>query len=312
MVDMVKVLVAKKEATYATDAAPTLADNAVLTRNFSSKPVEVDRLERNLDRGSFGASPSAPSNERQTVSYEVELAGSGAAGTAAAWMELAEGCGMEAPVLVAGVSATQRFAAAGAAQSSLTQHHWIGNQRRKMVGSRGTFSIDLTAGAYPFMALNFTGLIPAATPFDQNAPGAATLTRWKDPVEVNSDNTLLELDGYAVITRSLRLDANVGITMRNLIGSRYVRRGDHAVSGRLSVEAPSIAAKDYLSKLRTGARMALDVTHGVTAGNIIEIEATGAQITDISERDEDGLLMWDIDLLLTIGSGQDDLVLRAK
>lgn len=312
MVDMVKVLAAKKETTYGTDAAPTLADNAIVTRNFASQAVAVDQLERNLDRGSFGASPIAPSNERQTTSFEVELAGSGTAGVAPAWMELLEGCGMAAPTLTALTDATQIFAAAGAAQSSLTQHHWIGNQRRKMVGSRGSFSIDMAAGAYPFLAMNYTGIIPAATPFDVNSPSGAVLTRWKEPVEVNTNNTVLLLDGYAVITRSLRLDANIGITMRNLIGSRYVRRGDHAMSGRLSVEAPSIAAKNYLTTLRTGARVVLEVTHGLVAGNIIELEANYVQVTNIAEREEDGILMWDMDILLTIGTGTDDLIIRAK
>lgn len=314
MVDMVKVLAAKKEAAYATDALPTLAANAVLTRNFSSKPVEMDRLERNLDRGSFGASPSAPSNERQTVSYEVELAGSGAAGTAPAWMELLEGCGMAPPVVTAGVDVLQRFAAAGAAQGSLTQYHWKGDQRRKMVGSRGTFSIDFTVGAYPFITMNYTGIIPAFSPFDVNVPGVPVLTRWDDPLEVNVENTLLQLDSYAVIARSLRLDANVSGTMRNMIGSRYMRRGNHGVTGRLSVEAPSLAAKDYLSRLRSGARVGLDVSHGTGAGRIIELNAPRAQVVDIEERDEDGILMWDVQLLLTIDTQFDlpDLTIRAR
>ena len=119
MVDYVKVLAAKKEVTYATDAAPTLAANAIVTRNFSAKPVETDTLERNLDNRTFGAQPVAPANERQTISYEVELAGSGAAGTAAPWQELLEGCGFAPPVLTATIKAQQVMALAGTAQSSL-------------------------------------------------------------------------------------------------------------------------------------------------------------------------------------------------
>lgn len=311
MVDMVKVIAAKKEVTYGTDSAPTLAANAALVRNFQTKPVATDRLERNLERGSYGASPSAPSNERMEISYELECAGSGAAGTAPAWMEFLEGCGMAAPVLVATTSAEQKFAAAAALKSSLTQHHWIADQRRKMVGSRGSFTFDMTAGAYPFFGFTFTGLIPTATPFDTNAPAAPDFTRWKDPVEVNTNNTLLTLDGFAVVTRSLTINSNISIAMRNLIGSRYVRRGNHAAGGRLSVEAPALATKDYLARLRSGAVVVLEATHGTVAGNIVEIEAPQTQIIDISERDEDGVLMWDMDLLFTINSGTDDLVFRA-
>ncbi len=312
MVDMVKILASKKEAVYGTDAAPTLAANAIVTRNFAATPVEVDRLERNIDSGSFGATPTAPSNERQTIRFETEMAGSGAAGTAPAWMELLEGCGMAAPVIVAVTSATQAFAAASAAQSALTHYHWIGNQRRKMLGARGTFGFNWTAGAYPFLNYAFTGMLPAATPFDVNAPGAATIDRWIEPVECNIDNTLIELDGYACITRSLQVDANLNVTMRNLIGARYVSRGDHAVSAKLSIEAPSVATKNFLATLRSGARVDLSGTHGLVAGNIIEIGCAHTQVVTVAEREEDKKLMWDLDLLLTVGTGQQDLIIAAK
>lgn len=311
MVDAVKVLAAKKEAVYGTDAAPTLAANAILTRNFRASPLITNPLERNLDRGSFGATAILATNKRQELSYEVEVAGSGAAGTAPAWMELLEACGMAAPVLAPGTSATQRMAAANSAQSSLTQYHWMGDQRRKGLGARGTFTMDFTAGAYAFIGLNYTCLVPAVTPRDVNVPGAATIDRWIDPLEVNTDNTLLTLDGFAVITRSLTLNAGVGINLRNLIGSRYVNRGDHAITGRLVVEAPSMAAKDYLAALDNSSIMDLDLTHGVDAGNIVGVACAHTQITAINETEEDRKLMWEMDIRMNILAGQDDLVITA-
>ncbi len=117
---MFKTFSAKKETTYATDAAPTLAANAVLSRNLTGTPIAVDRNERNRDRAVRGRSKDAPTNARQTITYDLEIAGSGAAGTAPAWMEHLEACGMAAPVLTAGQNAEQRFAATNAALSSLS------------------------------------------------------------------------------------------------------------------------------------------------------------------------------------------------
>lgn len=312
MTDNVKTLIAKKEAVYGTHAAPTLAANTIVTRGFEARPVEVDPLARNLDTGGHGAMPDAPSNERQTMSYGVEMAGSGVAGTAPAWMELLEGCSMEAPALTVGTSAVQRFAAATAPKSSLTQDHWIGDQRHKGVGFRGNFSIDWTANAYAFLQLNYIGLITVATPFDVNVPGVADGTRWIQPPEINETNTLLMLDGFACITRSLRIDANIELAIRSLIGARYVNTGNHRATARLSIEAPSFTTKDYLTTLRTGARVELIATNGTEAGNIVEIVCAKAQITSITPRDEDGKLMWDLDLLLTVDAGQDDLIITAK
>lgn len=311
MVDAVKVLAVKKEVTYGTDAAPTLAANAVVTRNFRASPLITDPLDRNLDRGSYGSTAILATNERQEVSYELEVAGSGDPGVAAPFMEFLEGCGMAAPALVADTSATQRMAAANVPQSSLTQHHWMGDQKRIGVGGRGTFTMDFTAGAYPFIGLNYTLLVPKVDPRSVGAPVGANFDRWLAPVEVNSDNTLLELGGFALIARSFTLNAGVGINLRNLIGSRYVNRGDHGITGRLVVEAPSMAAKDFLASLSNSSIEPLGLTHGVEAGNTIGVSCAQTQITAINETEEDRKLMWEMDIRMNILAGQDDLVITA-
>lgn len=311
MVDWVAVVLAKKETTNGTDAVPTGALNAIVTRNFSGGLVETDRIDRNLDNGSYGASPSAPSNERRTFSYEVEIAGSGTAGTAAAWMELLEGCGMGAAVLTASTDAKQTFAAPGT-MTSLTHYDYLQDQRRKALGCVGTYQMDFTAGNYPFITLNWTGLLPAATPFDKSAPGATTLTRWKQPVEVNDANTDFLLDTYACKLKSWKCDAGVTVAMRNLVGSRYVRRGNHAVKSTLVIEAVDVATKDYISTLRNGSLVAFLLTHGITAGNIVEISSTKTQIVSIAESKEDDVVMWTIELSHTIDGGAADLQITAK
>ncbi|MGE4321768.1 MAG: hypothetical protein AB7E60_01910 [Sphingobium sp.] len=311
MVDAAKVLLGKKETTYATDAAPTGAANAILTRNFSTKPVESDRLERNLDQRIFGARASAATSQRRTMSFEVELAGSGAAGTAPPWMELLEACGMAAPVVTAGVSAAQGFAAPGAAASSLTLHDYMADQRRKTVGAVGTFSIDLTAGAYGFFGFQMTGLIPATAPFDKSAAPASTLTRWKQPQEVNVDNTTVSLDGYSCIMRSWRAEAGVDVALRNLVGSRYVRRGNHNLTSTLLIEAPDVATKDYIARLRANDLVAFGLTHGALAGGTTAFASPKVQIADIVESEENDILMWSLSLIHTVDGGSPDLTITA-
>lgn len=309
MVDAYKALLAKKEDTYGTYAAPTGAANAILTRNFSATPLELDQLDRKLDRPARGALPSAPSNPRQKMSFEVEFAGSGMAGTAPAWMELLQGCGMDAPTLTAGASAVQKFTAVGQPLSSLSTCHWVGDQRRKGIGARGDISsIDFTAGAYPFMQLALTGLLPP-NPFDVQAPGALDFTRFVQPLEFNTDNSEVLLDGYALATRYIRLQANAAVTVRNLVGINYVQRGNHGLKGKIMCEAPSLTDKDFFTSLRVGSLIPLAVTHGTVAGNIIKLDAANLQILGIADNDEDDVLMYELDVQLNINAGQDDLVI---
>lgn len=306
-----KLLLFKKEVTYGTDAVPTLANNAVLTRNFSSKPLAADRIARNLDRPVRGRSADATSNERQTMSYEIELAGSGAAGTAPGWMEHLEACGMLAPTLVAGEVADQKFASVGTALSSATAWYYRGSLLVKGVGWRGTFGMDFTAGAYPYAKFDMTGLL-GAVPHADAAPGAPTLDRWKDPVEVNTENTDVTIGGYAVVLRSLSIDANADIAIRNLVNGRYIQRGNHAATGRAVFELPTIAAQNYFARMQANAEVALQVIHGLVPGNIVQVYAPRLQVTDIELGEQNNVLEATMTFGLNVGATNDDLLISAK
>lgn len=314
MVETTKVLFLKKEGVYATDAAPTGALNARLTRNFTAKPVAVDRIERNLDRPVRGRSKDAASNARQTFGYELELAGSGAAGTPPAWMEDLELCGMAAPAIAAGASATQRFAAVGAALSSGTAYHWHGTQRRVGLGARGTFSFDFTAGAYPFIGLQMTALLPDTADFGMTdaAPGEVAFDQWRDPLEVSTANTDFTLGGYALVLRSITGEAGATVALRNLVGERAVQRGNHAVTGRILAKAPTLAARNYFRELKTGAEIPAQIVHGVAAGEVIQLDMAHVQVTDIELQEEEDELMLAISYGANVGATPDDLVFTAK
>lgn len=314
MTGTTKVLFFKKETVYGTDATPTGAANAVLTRNFTAKPIVTDRIQRSLDKPVRGRTADAPSNLRGTFSYELELAGSGVAGTAPAWMEHLEACGMAAPVLTTTTSAVQAFAALGAALSSATANHWHGNQKRVNLGSRGTFSFDFTAGAYPFVKLDMTGLIPAANDITDAVPGQPDFSRWHDPLEVNTANTDFLLGGYAAVLKSLTGDVNAAITARNLVGSNAINRGNHGITGKIVCDAPLIASKNYFANLKAGDEIPMQLVHGTQPGAIVQLDAAHLQITDIDlvEDADADILQLSIGYGLNVGTTPDDLIITAK
>lgn len=312
MVDFYPLLLRKKEATYGTDAMPTAALNAALTSQLTVTPIANDRLARNLDKPVRGRSKDGVTNQRQTLSYRLEIAGSGDAGTAPAWMEDLEFCGMAAPVLVADTTATQQFAGIGATLSSGSFYSWNGNQKRIGTGGRGTFGWDFTAGAYPYFTFDITALVaPTGVVSDAN-PGTPTLDRWKDPVEVNTANTEVTLDGFAVVMRSFNGAANATVTPRNLVGANYIQRGNHGITGQLVVEAPTIAAKNYFTTLQSGGEIVLDLTHGTEPGNIVDMTGAHLQITAIELSNEDDILMATISYGMNVGVTNDDLVIVAR
>ena len=310
---MQKVILFKKEVTYGVDSVPTTGANAALTRNFQSpEPIQVDQLDRNLDLPAKGRRKSAATNERSTFSYELELAGSGDAGDlASAWMEHLECCGLAAPVLTAGVKAEQKFAAEGVALSSGSCYHWMGEQRVRPLGCRGTFGVNFTARQYPFLTLSMTGLL--SNNVDAVAPvGNPDFSRWIEPLEVNTANTDFSLDGFAATLQSFVLEANKAVSVRNLVGANYIQLGNHAMTGRIRIEAPTIAAKNYFTSLRTGAEVVTQLVHGTIAGNIVQVDAAHVQLLNINRSEEDDKLMFDLTVGLNISTGTDDLLLTAK
>ena len=87
------VILVKTEVTPGTDPTPTGAANSILAKNLTLTPMEVSYDERNNIRGFFGNFESLPTMRISKVSFEVEAAGSGTAGTAPAYAALLTSCG---------------------------------------------------------------------------------------------------------------------------------------------------------------------------------------------------------------------------
>ena len=76
-----RLILLETEGTYGTDPTPDGAD-AILVRDLNITPLQSDVVSRELIRPYLGASEQLLANTRVECTFSVELAGSGAAGTA--------------------------------------------------------------------------------------------------------------------------------------------------------------------------------------------------------------------------------------
>ena len=86
-----KIILAKVEGTYGTDAEPAAAD-AMLMTDVELRPMEGQDIARNSERPHLGAQETIPAGLYVTLTGSVELQGSGAAGTAPGWGILMRSC----------------------------------------------------------------------------------------------------------------------------------------------------------------------------------------------------------------------------
>jgi len=124
-----RLLLTKIESTYATDSSPAGTD-AVLVRNLEITPIEADTVSRDLIRPYLGHSQQILSQARVSITFEVELAGSGTSGTASRVDSLLRACGMAATTTSSDVTGTAQAGSAGsitlAAGASATDDYYSG------------------------------------------------------------------------------------------------------------------------------------------------------------------------------------------
>ena len=100
------LVLCKTETTAGVDAAPTAAADALRTVGRAIPALNLSNVQRGIIKQTFGDMPHlVDQNGNTTLTLEVELKGSGTAGTAPDWSPLMKACGsLETIVALTSVS----------------------------------------------------------------------------------------------------------------------------------------------------------------------------------------------------------------
>ena len=282
-----RLILIETESTYGTDATPDGAD-AVLVRDLNITPQQSDVVNRDLVRPYLGASEQLLANTRVECTFSVELTGSGTAGTAPAYGKALQACGLS-ETIVAATSVT--YAPVSASFDSVTIYYNIDGLRHKVTGARGTCSINASVGEIPSIDFSFTGVYNAP---DDSALPTATYANQATPLIFKNGNTSsFQLLSYAGALQTFSFDLGNSLAYRELVGgTKEVLLTDRASTGSTTLEAISIATKDYFAAALSDTTLGnLDFTHGTAAGNIVDFASTRVDIGDVSYGDQDGIAM---------------------
>jgi hypothetical protein len=310
-----RVILAKTETTYGIDPTPTGAANAILIRNLDVTPLDAEIVSRDLVRPYFGNYDQIVAAQKVQVSFEVELQGSGAAGTAPAYAPLLLACGMS-ETIVASTTATYR--PVSASFSSVTIYFQpqdntaSSSPLHKVTGARGNVEFMLNAKSLPVMKFTFTGIYNAVADASNLT---ATYTAFKTPIAVNKANTpTFTFLGYAAVMSEFGLNLNNDVIYRNLVNNESVILTDRKAGGTVVFEAPTATAKNFFTEALTGALGNLSLIHGSTAGSIIEFAATATvDLVNPSYTEMDGIVMMSAPYVLTpttAGNDEFSLIVR--
>lgn len=303
-----KTILAKIETTYGVDPTPTGAANAILVRDLEIMPLEADYVDRALIRTYIGASENLPANVRTSIKFKVEMAGSGAAGTAPAWAPLLRACG-RSETLVASTTAT--YAGISAAFESVTIYFNIDGVFHKMLGCLGNPVFDFPNKGIPTIEFTFVGIYVAVA--DAAAP-TPTYSGFIKPLTVGNQNTTpFTLHGYSALASALSIDIGNTVEFRSLIGgAERVYIGDRATTGSVTIEATTVAAKDWFAICKAATIGALDITQGTVAGNKVQVTSSGVQLTNPRYTEDGVAQMLQMDMRFVPTTGNDELSIVVK
>jgi len=305
MLERIKGLAAKIEATYDTDPTVAEATDSIQTRNLTVQPLDGDFIERGLDRASLGQEGQILVARRCKIQAEVEVAGSGAAGTAPPFDQMLRACGL---VGVNTPLVSEVYNPISAAFQSLWMEANKDGVQSVASGARGNLSMSFSTRQISQMNFDMTGIWSA--PADVAIP-TYTLTPFQTPVPFGNTFTgTLTLLGVSIPCESVSIDFQNQIEHRELVGDESVLLVDRKVVGQISFSMALLAGHDWFTDVINRTAGALNIVHGLTAGNIVTVNAPAVELSTPTYSESQGDLMMNLQMLIKpTTAGNDEITL---
>ena len=296
----------KIEATYGTDSVPTGAANAMQLNDVTFTPLQSGTEERGIMLPWLGHQGSYLTSPHMQIDFQVEIAGSGAVGTAPAYGDILRACGLS-QTISAGVSVVYDPVSSGEEAVSLYFHR--DGAKYIMLGCRGTVRMEFAPQRKPRLHFSLKGLIG---PVADAALPTADYSGFIEPATASKTNTTLTIHGDVQIGESLSINMGVVVEPRFLIGFEGMQITDRKVTGSAVVEAAPFATKNWFDVATAETKAALQLVHGTVAGNIVQIDAPKVQIGAPSEGSSQGVVNYTLPLELTPDAGDDEFSITVR
>lgn len=263
--------------------------SALAITDLTRTPYEGNSVERTRLRYGFGANAQINTGPYTTVQITVPLAGSGTAGVAPAFGPLLRACGVSE--VIDEDAGTVTYQPVSDDYDRVNFWYVYDGEVQQLVDALGTATITAGAAALPTLQITLTGLYNKPTAFQA---GNHPLENQADEIPVNAQNTpTFTVHGYETVAQSFALDFGNTVAYQNLVNWEGVDITARASSGQIQVKAVGVGTHDYFEAMeshqvtRTGP---VRVVHGIEAGNIVEFNGPNAQLSGLSDQDQDGTL----------------------
>lgn len=301
-----KALLVKVEPTYGEDSAPTGAANAIQATNFNFEPSVGQDVSRDLILPWMGQQGIIQTGNYARISYDVEVAGSGTAGTPPAY-----GPCLRAAQMAEVITAGQDVKYNPISNNFESATHYFVNDGIKhiMFGCRGTWKLNFQPSQIARWTFTMTGLLGTIT--DAAMP-VVDLSKFIKPVPVNKANTTFSLFGYDGACEAFSFDLGADIQPRLLINEESIESVDRQMTGQATMAAASLATIDWFGKAAAHETGAMAAQHGTVAGNIVAFSGAKFQLGRPSYAENQKIINNQLPLLPLPTLGNDEFLITIK
>jgi hypothetical protein len=280
-------ILVKTEVTYGTDSVPTGAANAMLVSNVAfDTPVEEVNVDRSLITGFMGNYEQLTASRSVPLGFDIELTGSGTAGTAPAWS-----AAMKASGWAEAVTASTRvdYTPVSTGFPSATVYVHDDGVLHKITGWRGTVTIRMNLNNIPVLSFQGRGLYNAPTAAANPVP---VYTAFKQPqIPTNANSGMLTFGATHTATGAPTLTGGttypsqgIEYTHSNtvehepLIGSESVEITDRAPNASFMVDAAATEEVAFLAQVTSNTLQSVGFTHGTVVGQKVLLYMPSVQL----------------------------------
>ncbi|ODU07997.1 MAG: hypothetical protein ABS84_14905 [Rubrivivax sp. SCN 71-131] len=307
------VILAKIETTVGTDAVPDGATDALLVSELSITPLDATNVDLAYIRPYFGSSPQLVATATKKISFTVDLAGSGAAGTAPRLGSLLQGCAMAEAVLA--TPARVEYTPVSTGLKTLTIYAYDDGVLHKYLAAMGTAKLGAQVSDRPKLQFEFTALDGGET---AAANPAATLTAWKTPVAMTKANvvdiTLGATYATGAITggtvypsRGLDIDIGNSVQYTPMLSGESVDITDRQMAGSVLLDLSAAQEVTFMGTVKANALQSVALTIGTATGYKAILFAPQVQLINPSKQDVNGRRLIGFDMRLVPSAGNDEL-----
>ncbi len=301
------VLLAKQEVTYGVDPTPSGAADAILVNEGLGFAPTGDKVKRVIVRDTLSPAGSVVGAKEVSVDIECEARGGGWQTDdplAPEWEPLILACGMQVDT---GTTGELKYLPLSdpAQHKSVTLYFFRDGIQHKVIGCRGSWTLDLAVGEIPIYKFSMRGLwvdpgdvaLPSITVLDIVPPTCKSLGAQiaaYSPVGVNG----ISLGIGNTLVRKKDVNAAEGVSGIVITGREP--------TGSIDPEVDTLANFNPWDYWKNATKAAITCSVGSVAGNQFDVSVPKAQFDDVKYNDRDGMVVYDLPFIPTINSAGDD------